>query len=1059
MKDTAGAGAPEAHEFAERLAAGDREAVAWLYDNVAPDLYRRLCRRYGYPGGPDAADVLQETFLLSLRDGARLLRGSLANQPAGSPVLPSLQRYLWDLACGVAANVRRSVWSRRAQPMPETAVADEPGVERSVVARQALERLDGCLEQQGERVYLYFKLRYVDSLTPDEIAAGTGWSKKATYKLRQSLNEAVERCLDRLGLRPGSWLPLVILLALLLAGSACRQPPLPVEVAVRGQREVLLEPLAPAAAPRPRVVGRSKKVGLCFAAPAEADTSRWEAVLTFDGQESPTGFAAAVRAGPTLCFDGEVPPRLRASSRIALCGRLVDRYDGRLLRLPCRDIAYQSDSERLDRLDTRFDTMVESQPSFSLDELLRRIDGFAKEAGDEYPLTAVRFELVAAHYLAQEGTPEALAAARERLDRLPRWLGGDAALARSAQAAYQRGNLALAAGSRGAAWLAFRDAEERATRSAQPLLLTIVLQQADLLSQAGAPEEALQRVESALGQCASLGCNPQRMLYGRMQLAWLTLLHTDATPEQLRRARAELRAALPALSAERDPYEAANQRINLAYLELRTGGDPRPLLQEARRLASAPGTRRGVRQVLDGWTSLLAGLAAVERGEAAAALAECGSISTEDSQLAAARLSCQGRAYRLAGDLPSAAHAFDAALLQHGRIAAGLDQRLPLGPGERAEDFARAARVAIEHGDPPSAWRLLLDLDSLSAQERERESCRALARGEDARRWADLDRESARLLRDLGSLPHLASTTRERQAAALRIALEEKLRLLWREWPGCAAPAPAGDGGVDFRAFAVEDEVVLLRRDAAGRVEVERRTRWPRRERLAALHALAAEIEGGRTGAEQWRSLSAPMAAAVLPRHPEELGPVTTYALHGSLQLLPLAAMPLGRRWLGEVTTVALHTAGARVSGGGRAKPPVFVVDPTEDLGGAERSLAAYRRLFPGSRILRGREATPEAVREALAGAEWLHVDAHASYDPVFPEMSRLQLAGGELSLMEWSRLPAPRRFANLSGCRTASWPATADSGQYGLGGLLTRLGAGWVLANRAPIPDADAGR
>jgi CHAT domain-containing protein len=135
------------------------------------------------------------------------------------------------------------------------------------------------------------------------------------------------------------------------------------------------------------------------------------------------------------------------------------------------------------------------------------------------------------------------------------------------------------------------------------------------------------------------------------------------------------------------------------------------------------------------------------------------------------------------------------------------------------------------------------------------------------------------------------------------------------------------------------------------------------------------------------------------------------------------------------------------------------VVDPAGDLAGAERSLAVVRGLFPGARILRGGAATRRAVRAALAGAEWLHVDAHASYDPVFPEMSRLDLADGGLSLMEWSRLPAPRRFANLSGCRTASWPTTADSGQYGLGGLLTRLGAAWVVATRGPIPDGAAAR
>src|SRR4029079_15434293 len=105
------------------------------------------------------------------------------------------------------------------------------------------------------------------------------------------------------------------------------------------------------------------------------------------------------------------------------------------------------------------------------------------------------------------------------------------------------------------------------------------------------------------------------------------------------------------------------------------------------------------------------------------------------------------------------------------------------------------------------------------------------------------------------------------------------------------------------------------------------------------------------------RALATPaVAAPVRPRHSEALGPVATYAPHGALQLLPLAALPLpgpapgvpgapgGPRFLSEVTTVALATAGGRAVGGVRSGPaeqPVFVVDPTGDLSGAERSLAA----------------------------------------------------------------------------------------------------------------------
>jgi len=40
----------------------------------------------------------------------------------------------------------------------------------------------------------------MDNLTPEEIAQSTGWSRKATYKLKQTLNSEVQTCAEALGL-------------------------------------------------------------------------------------------------------------------------------------------------------------------------------------------------------------------------------------------------------------------------------------------------------------------------------------------------------------------------------------------------------------------------------------------------------------------------------------------------------------------------------------------------------------------------------------------------------------------------------------------------------------------------------------------------------------------------------------------------------------------------------------------------------------------------------------------------------------------------------------------
>lgn len=184
-------------DLAERLRAaitGDSSAVTWLWDTFAGPLFRRLRQRYGHPGGLDPEDLLQDAFVFYLQHDARLLRRFLEQVPSDQQTPSRLERYLWDLACGLASNRRRSRARSNIVPIVGDHISPTPGAERSTVERDRLRRLLDCLEHTGSRLFLYFKLRFEDGLAPREIARVTGWSMKSTYKLRQSLDQAVEDC-------------------------------------------------------------------------------------------------------------------------------------------------------------------------------------------------------------------------------------------------------------------------------------------------------------------------------------------------------------------------------------------------------------------------------------------------------------------------------------------------------------------------------------------------------------------------------------------------------------------------------------------------------------------------------------------------------------------------------------------------------------------------------------------------------------------------------------------------------------------------------------------------
>ena len=810
-----------------------------------------------------------------------------------------------------------------------------------------------------------------------------------------------------------------------LAASACRgerpAPLIAVPVPVlRGHADL---DISSPDAPVPRVLGRSTPLGFCVDAPPETDTSQWEARLFGEAYVAP-----ALRLDTTICFESRIPDQLR-DGRHELCARLRDRFDGKEQALPCLPFRLEAD-------DATFHDIEKGIPAAlaARGEAAPRLDALADQArahGD--PALALRLKLIAAYTLRREGSAASRAEASERLHDEPAWIGSPASARWAGQLAYERAALALdARGALADGWALLRAAERSFRSCADKKWIAVVGKQAEVLSLAGALAEGEDRLRAALDACASAPCDPAMVRAARNTLAWLVISDADAEDSELASCERDLETLLAAKDAPADPLEHANLVLNLAFARQRLGRDPESELRLARELIGGAGSSRA--RELSGWADLAEARSASSRGRPsrAAAIGDRLGETGESPRLRAFGLGCAAAAYRKLGAIDRAEDRIARALALHAATgAARLGQDVPLGPGQRAEDVYAAARIEIERGRPEEAWSILRALDDEATAPSDT-AAPSLAAG--VATLVDLDRP--------------ASGPRRAQRESIRRDTLDRMQELARTG---GAPAPRDAGDVTYRAFPLDDEIVVLRRLTNGRIVTYRRTPMPRSRLVASIRDVRDAIAREEPDDARWLALVAPLARALAPL-PEDVGPLTTFATHGILQEVPLAALPVasknGTRWLGEVTTVAWHPAGAGAGSAAsderaRSGDAIYVIDPRQDLG---------LPIAPGTRVLRGDGATRDALRAALDHGRWLHVESHARYEPAFPELSSLVLADGPVTGPELAVWASGLELVNVSGCETGRAPVSADSGRFGLAGLLARRGVAWVVGARAAL-------
>ena len=809
----------------------------------------------------------------------------------------------------------------------------------------------------------------------------------------------------------------------------------------------------------PVYIGKRVRLKACIQPPPQLDTTQWYGTLIVDeGAVRQQDYAeSTTRMRVTLCFEVQVPESL-SEGRHQLTLNVVDRYSDLLVGTWHIPFVHRGqDAKRAELRRTLREHARALGGSHASPEVVKGIETVAEDARTIGLWgTYSRAAAMAAYTLRRQGSDTSRARARNWVEQIPPEFAHPAAAAARAELAYEAANLAIDEQRSRLAWSRLLEAEKAYEHVADSRILPVWMKQAELIAGAGARREASARLRESLQECADDACASSLVASVESTLAWMVATDPYATEAELDEA-----VALAERPQNTNPetigvIEHANEQVNLALLQSRRGVDASAWLDRAEALVASAGVNSQSKRAdtVRDWIAVIRAENEWMRGRPGQAFDSLTSIRRDKqngervSSAVAWSYGIEARALRDLGDLEGAWRAVRRGLDTHLQTRKITDRSRRVTSADRAtEDRLVALTLAIDRGKVGDAWKLMEELDSQTDLGRVRSS---QVQQEDLRQKLDT----------LQSLETPASLPRAAQRAAVHRSLRNQIA---DQRSAGSAPETFAPATIDYRVIPTDQEVFILQAVSAKGYRLYRRTAMSRTELVSGLGRLTRLMESENSAAatsDQWREIAGPLAEALLP-DASDLAPVTRFALHGVAQRAPLAGLPVGDRWLHELTTPIIVPVGSPTSPTEsreqRSRVGVFVIDPASNLSEAKRGASRYRSWFPNAAILIGNKADAETITDHLRGSEFLHIDGHVKEDGVFPELSGVLLENETWRLLDLPEREQAYHFVNLSACRSAASEPTADRGGFGLAGWLVASHADWVIGATTDLWDDSA--